>query len=86
MERLPKNVDCEVVVAKMLPTVNCDVVAMMFVPSALAVKIAFAEKARVAVNVPNVVTGELVTVKAAGRDSPTDVTVPAPERHAPAME
>ena len=49
---------------------------MMFVPSELAVRIVFAGKANVAVSVPEVVTGEFVTVKADGRESPTDVTVP----------
>ena len=60
------------------PTVSCDDVAMMFVPSALAVRIAFAPNVTDAVRVPEVVTGEFVIVNAAGRDSPTDVTVPDP--------
>jgi hypothetical protein len=60
------------------PTVSCDDVAMIFVPSAEAVRIAFAPKVTLAVSVPDVVTGEFVIVNAAGRDSPTDVTVPDP--------
>jgi hypothetical protein len=35
-------------------------------------------EASVAVRVPVVVTGELLTVKIEGRDSPTEVTVPEP--------
>ena len=74
--REPVKKELEVVVEIIEPTVNWEVVAMMFVPSEDAVRIAFGEKFRVAVKVPDVVTGELVTVKAAGRDSPTEVTVP----------
>ena len=34
--------------------------------------------ARTAVNVPDVVTGDPLTVKSAGKDNPTEVTVPVP--------
>ena len=56
----------------------------MFDPSLLLVIMELAGKAKVAVRVPDVVTGEFVTVKADGRESPTDVTVPLfCERHVP---
>jgi hypothetical protein len=74
--RDPKKKDGVVDVEMRDPTVSCDVVAMMSVPLADAVSIAPLAKARVAVRVPDVVTGEFVIVKAVGRDRPTDVTVP----------
>lgn len=61
------------------PKVNCEVVAMIFVPALSAVKIELAPKLTVAVKVPDVVTGEFVIVKAVGKESPTEVTVPDPE-------
>ena len=74
----PRKKEDDVDVEISEPTVNCDVVEMMFVPSELAVKIALLANASVAVKVPDIVTGEFVTVKAEGRDNPTDVTVPEP--------
>ena len=76
------------VVAIKLPTVSCDDVAIMFVPSALAVRMEFDGKFNVAVRVPEFVTGEFVTVNADGRESPTDVTVPdpLPPVHIPLIE
>ena len=78
MPREPVKYDGVVVVEMREPTVSCEVVAMMLVPSLLAVRIEFEGKASVAVRVPDVVTGEFVTVKAVGRERPTDVTEPLP--------
>jgi len=72
----PAKNDWEVVVESKLPTVNCEVVAMMLVPSDDAVRIAPLAKDKEAVRVPEVVRGEPVMLKALGRDKETEVTVP----------
>src|SRR6266404_2331123 len=63
----PAKNDWEVVVESKLPTVNCEVVAMMLVPSDDAVRIAPLAKDKEAVRVPEVVRGEPVMLKALGR-------------------
>jgi hypothetical protein len=67
-----------VVVARMFPTVSWDEVAAKPLPAELATRMALLGKVTVAVKVPDVVTGELVTVNPDGRERPTEVTVPEP--------
>jgi len=82
----PAKNDWELVVESKLPTVNCEVVAMMLVPSEEAVRMALLAKAKLAVRVPEVVTGLPVMLKALGKDNETEVTVPEfCERQLPEM-
>ena len=79
MPILPKKYDLAVVEEIKFETVKLlDVVAIKSVPLLPDVRMEFAGKFSVAVSVPAVVTGEFVTVKAEGRERPTDVTEPLP--------
>ena len=87
MDRLPKKVDCEVVVARIEPTVSCEVVAMSVVPDELEVTIEFAGKA-VAL-VPPLATDRAPVVVMVGETEPTtvkDEQVRKPEQEALEVE
>ena len=86
---LPTKDEMEVVVESRLPTVSCEVVAIMPLPVEFAVKIAPFANDTPRARVPDVVIGFPEMVNPVGTDISTEVTVPAPPpppTHVPLIE